>query len=133
MSTANANRLHQQWTHQLLCRSALLPRPSTLKLVSLPIASGAPLHLALGPHPPPPPPPTDNEVMLYRKRGSVIAREIIASRVQAPLVFCTEAKVAKGGGVFAGHYGNPSVFCGVGLNMSPLRLIMLTDHYRHHN
>ena len=36
----------------------------------------------------------------------VIAREIVASRVQAPPVFCTEAKVAKGGGgVFTGHYG----------------------------
>ena len=50
--------------------------------------------------------PTDNEVMLYRYRkggggggggGGVIAREIVASRVQAPPAFCTEAKVAKGG------------------------------------
>ena len=29
--------------------------------------------------------------------GGVIAREIVASRVQAPPAFCTEAKVAKGG------------------------------------
>ena len=43
-----------------------------------------------------PSPPTDNEVMLYQK-GGVIAREIVASRVQAPPTFCTEAKVAKGG------------------------------------
>ena len=39
--------------------------------------------------------------MLYRYRkgggGGVIAREIVASRVQAPPAFCTEAKVAKGG------------------------------------
>ena len=52
--------------------------------------------------------PTDNEVMLYwyRKGGSVITREIVASRVQAPPAFCSEAKVAKGGGgIFAGHYG----------------------------
>ena len=50
--------------------------------------------------------------MLYRYQkggGGVIAREIVASRVQAPPAFCTEAKVAKGGGVFAGHYGNSFV------------------------
>ena len=29
--------------------------------------------------------------------GGVIAREFVASRVQAPPAFCTEAKVAKGG------------------------------------
>ena len=38
-------------------------------------------------------------------RGGVIAREIVASCLQAPPAFCTEAKVAKGGGLFAGHYG----------------------------
>ena len=38
---------------QLLCGSALLPHPSTLKLVSLPLASGASFSLALSPHPPP--------------------------------------------------------------------------------
>ena len=54
-----------------------------------------------------PSPPTDNEAMLYRyRKGGVIAREIVASRAQAPPTFCTEATVAKGGGgVFAGHYG----------------------------
>ena len=36
--------------------------------------------------------------MLYRyRKGGVIAREIVASRAQAPPTFCTEAKVAKGG------------------------------------
>ena len=36
--------------------------------------------------------------MLYRYwKGGVIAREIVASRAQAPPTFCTEAKVAKGG------------------------------------
>ena len=37
---------------QLLCGSALLPRPSMLKLVSLPLASGASLGLTLSPHSP---------------------------------------------------------------------------------
>ena len=36
---------------QLLCGSTLFPRPSTLKLVSLPLASEASLGLALSPHP----------------------------------------------------------------------------------
>jgi len=36
--------------------------------------------------------------MLYRyRKGGVIAREIVASRAQAPPTFCTEAEVAKGG------------------------------------
>ena len=63
MYTANTDRLHQRWTRQLLRGSALLPRFSTLKLVRLPLASGASLRLALGPT------PTDNDVMLYRKGG----------------------------------------------------------------
>ena len=111
VSTANANRPHQRWTRQLLRGSALLPRPSTLKLFSLPVASGASFRLALDPHPP----PTMKSCFIGTGRGGVIAREIVASRVQAPPppppAFCTEAKVAKGGGggggggVFAGHYG----------------------------
>ena len=51
-----------------------------------------------------PSPPTDNEVMLYRYQkggggggGGVITKEIVASHIQAPPAFCTEAKVAKGG------------------------------------
>ena len=39
---------HLRRPRQLLRGSALLPRPSTLKLVSLPLASGASLRLALG-------------------------------------------------------------------------------------
>ena len=51
--------------------------------------------LALGPHPP----PTMRSCFIGTGRGGVIAREIIASRVQAPPppAFCTEANVAKGG------------------------------------
>ena len=94
MSTANANRLHQRWTRQLLRGSTLLPRPSMLKLFSLPVASGASFRLALGPHPP----PTMGSCFIGTGRGGVIAREIITSHVQAPPPFCSEAKVAKGGG-----------------------------------
>ena len=46
MSTTNADHLQQRWACQLLHRSALLPRPSKLKLASLPPASGASLCLA---------------------------------------------------------------------------------------
>ena len=62
LSTANTDHLQQQWTHQLLHRSALLPWPSMLKLASSPLASGAyrqcrehlsALHSTLGPCPPP--------------------------------------------------------------------------------
>ena len=100
MSNANVNRLHQRWTRQLLCRNALLPRPSSLKLLSLPVASGSsifPPHarrcLALGPHPP----PTMRSCFIGSGRGGVIATKIVASCVRVPPAFCTEAKVAKGG------------------------------------
>ena len=46
LSTTNADRLQYRWTRQLLRESALLPRPSTLKLTSLLLASEASLHLA---------------------------------------------------------------------------------------
>ena len=52
VSTTNMDCLHQRWARQLLCGSTLVPHPSTLKLVSLPLVSGASLRLALGPHPP---------------------------------------------------------------------------------
>ena len=52
MSTTNADRLQHRWTRQLLRGSALLPRPSTLKLTSLLLASGASLRLALRAQPP---------------------------------------------------------------------------------
>ena len=42
-----------RWTCQLLCGSALLPRTSTLKLASLPLASGASLSLAFYARSPP--------------------------------------------------------------------------------
>ena len=48
------DRPQQRWTRQLLRGSALLPRPSTLKLASLPLASGASLRLAFYAWPPPP-------------------------------------------------------------------------------
>ena len=50
VSTVNGNSPHQRWTRQLLRGSALLSCSSTLKLVSLPLASGA--FLALGLHSP---------------------------------------------------------------------------------
>ena len=43
LSTTNADRLQHRWTRQLLRGSALLPRPSTLKLTSLLLASEASL------------------------------------------------------------------------------------------
>ena len=46
LSTANADRPQEQWTRQLLRGSALLRRPSTLKLASLPLALVASLRLA---------------------------------------------------------------------------------------
>ena len=121
MSTANANSPHQRWTRQLLSGSALLPRPSTMDTpaTSRKRPASSPLNvkacqptcsvrsispprarrcLALGSHP-----PTDNEVMLYQYRkgggggGRNRARESVASRIQAPPPFCTEAKFAKGG------------------------------------
>ena len=46
LSTTNADRLQHRWTRQLLRGSALLPRPSTLKLTSLLLASEASLRLA---------------------------------------------------------------------------------------
>ena len=52
LSTTNADRLQHRWTRQLLRGSALLPCPSTLKLTSLLLASGASLRLALQAQPP---------------------------------------------------------------------------------
>ena len=49
-------RPQQQWTHQLLRESTLLPRSSLLKLTSLSLVSGASLRLVLCTQPPPPPP-----------------------------------------------------------------------------
>ena len=104
MSTANANRLHQRWTHQLLRGSTLLPRPSMLKLFSLPAASGASFRLALGPHPP----PTMRSCFIGTGRGGRNRERNHHIPRTSPPPFCSEAKVAKGGGggsVFAGHYG----------------------------
>ena len=49
--------------------------------------------LVPGPHPP----PTMRSCFIGTGRGGLIVREIVASCVQAPPAFCTEAKVAKGG------------------------------------
>ena len=65
--------------------------------------------LTLGPHPP----PTMRSCFIGTGRGgSVIVREIVASRVQAPppppppLHFVVRLRLQKGGGgIFAGHYG----------------------------
>ena len=64
--TTNADRLQHRWTHQLLRGSALLPRPSTLKLTSLLLASEASLRLAF------------------------YARRRLALRAQAPLLSLVE-------------------------------------------
>ena len=52
LSTTNADHLQHRWTRQLLRGSALLPCPSTLKLTSLLLVSGASLRLALRAQPP---------------------------------------------------------------------------------
>ena len=97
VSTANTDRPHQRWTRQLLRGSALLSRPSTLKLVSLLLALGAFLRLALGLHP-----PTDNNngVMLYRKRGRNHERNCripcISPPPPPPPAFCTRLRLQKG-------------------------------------
>ena len=106
VSTANKNRPHQRWTRQLLHGSTLLSHPSTLKLVSLPLASGASLCLAFSdasrlastPPPPPPPPPTNNNgVMLYRKGGCNRERNCCIPHVSLPLCFVLRLRLQKGG------------------------------------
>ena len=86
VSTANTDYPHQRWTRQLLHESALLPRPSTLKLVSLPISSGASLHLALGDASCLAPLPTDNEVILYWKGGRNRERNCRIPRISPPCI-----------------------------------------------
>ena len=116
------DRRHQRWTRQLLCRSVLLPHPSMLhelKLISLPLASRAFLRLALSP---------DNEVMLYGTRWEgVIARENVASRIQAPLRFVLRLRLKKGGRVCGTLQGNSYIppwgvvlRIGVGLCLTPM-------------
>ena len=53
--SSNVDRPQQRWTRLLLRRSALLPHPSTLELISLLLVSGASLCLAFYAWPPPPP------------------------------------------------------------------------------
>ena len=101
LSTTNADRLQHRWTRQLLRGSALLSRPSTLKLTNLLLALEASLRLALRAQPPLPSlveTPTQsglrggmqckNEVSIHTATfldrgggGGVIARENVASRV----------------------------------------------------
>ena len=98
MSTVNTDRPQQRWTRQLLRGSALLPRPSTLKLLSLPVASGASLRLALGdalrlaliPH------RQLGHALLVPEGGCNCERNRRILRTSPP-AFCIEAKVAKGG------------------------------------
>ena len=84
VSTANANRPHQRWTRQLLRGSALLSRPSTLKLVSLPLASGASLRLAFGDALCLPPPPPPRESCFSRKGGRNRERNCRIPRISPP-------------------------------------------------
>ena len=67
LPTTNADRPHQQWTHQLLRGSTLLASPSMLKLVSLLLASRASLHLVFYARPQPYPIPTMRS--FFRKGG----------------------------------------------------------------
>ena len=84
------DRLHQPWTRQLLRRSTLVPRPSMLKLVSLPLASGVSLRLTLGDA-------TDNEVMLYRKGGHNRERNCHIPCISPPLDFVLRLRSQEGG------------------------------------
>ena len=97
--------MHQRWTCQLLCKSALLPHPSTLKLVSLPLVSGASLCLEFGDALHLAPPPTDNEVMLYQKGGCNHERNCCIPCISYPVHFVLRLRLKGGGGVFARHYG----------------------------
>ena len=118
-------RTHQRWTRQLLRRSALLSRPSTLKLVSLLLALGA----SLGLHPPL---TNNNGVMHYWKGGHNCERNCRIPRINPP-GFCTKAKVAKGGGGGGGAYllfFNIHIICGAIL--SEQGLLMSSQCLHHH-
>ena len=96
--TARINDGHVSYFAEAPCSSPLnvkaVPPTCSVRSISTPHARRC---LALGPHPP----PTIRSCFIGTGRGGggggVIAREIVASRVQAPPAFCTEAKVAKGG------------------------------------
>ena len=122
LSTVNADRPQQRWTRQLLRGSILLPRPSTLKLVSLPLASVTSLRLVFYARPPPPLPPRrnfftvrfkvsmvewqrKNEASIHRtakhfsvEGGRNRERKCRIPRISPPPALCTKAKFAKGGG-----------------------------------
>ena len=105
MSTANTDQPHQRWTHQLLHGSTLLPRPSTLKFVNIPLVSGASLRLTFGP--PPPHQWWGHALPEGSYTGRNRERNCHILRISPTPAFCTKAKVEKGGkGIFAGHYGN---------------------------
>ena len=82
--------------------------PSTLKLVSLPVASGASLRLVLADVSRLAPTPTDNEVMLYRYRKGGRNRERNRRIPRISPRFVLRLRLQKGG-VFAGHYGNKNM------------------------
>ena len=67
--------------------------PATSRKRPASSASGASLCLALGPHPP----PTMRSCFSDTGRGGVIAREFVASRIQAPLRFVLRLRLQKGG------------------------------------
>ena len=84
----------------VLRRSALLPRPSTVKLVSLPLVSGASLRLAFSPtlH------RQWGHAFFYRNGGRNRERSCRIPRISPPLRFVLRLRLRKGEGVFAGHY-----------------------------
>ena len=75
----------QRWTRQLLRGSALLPHSSTLKLVSLPLASGASLRLTLGDAPCLAPTP-HRQWLHARKGGRNHERNCRIPRISPPCV-----------------------------------------------
>ena len=93
LSTTNADRLQHRWTRQLLRGSAQLPRPSTLKLTSLLLASGASLHLALRAQPP----------LSYTVRSPWWNGSARTKSASTEPLDISRSKGGEGGGVIAGE------------------------------
>ena len=104
VSIEKADSPHQRWIHQLLRGSALLSRPSTLKFVSLPLASGTSLRLTLAdasgldstPH---------RQMTIALSEGRRNRERNCPIPIISPPTFSTKVKVAKGGGGGGGGGG----------------------------